>query len=131
MRLLLDTHIALWAISEPERLPARAEALILLPGAEIWVSIASVWEIAIKHRRHPPSAIDSLPSGKDALAMFAEAAFALLPVRPDHIARLDDLADHHRDPFDRMLVAQAMAEPMHLLTHDAALAAYGDHVLLV
>lgn len=128
MRLLLDTHIVLWAIADSPRLPPEARRLITDPANEIHVSAATVWEIAIKHglRR-----ADMPISGSEALGWFRRAGYRLLSVLPEHAAAIDGLPALHADPFDRILVAQARTEPMRLVTHDAALGAYGEAVLVV
>jgi PIN domain nuclease of toxin-antitoxin system len=131
VRLLLDTHVVLWAITEPERLSAKAEKLIGDERNRLHVSAATIWEVAIKHAvgrgRH-----NDIPLSGTELLMEAEAAgIETLAVTPAHAAAVDRLARHHGDPFDRLLVAQAISEPMTLVTHDKALAAYGDHILLV
>lgn len=128
MRILLDTHVALWAIVDSPQLPARARKLILDAGNEIFVSAASIWEIAIKHglgRGNMPI------SGSEALQYFRDAGYELLPVSAEHAAQVETLPAHHADPFDRILVAQALHEPLRLVTHDAALARYDAPVLLV
>jgi len=128
MNLLLDTHIALWALADSPRLPGKARELILEPGNTIWVSAASVWEIAIKHSLGRG---DMPVSGAQALALFEEAGFLMLAVSGEHAAALAQLPAHHADPFDRMLASQALTEPLRLLTHDAMLARYSDTVILV
>lgn len=127
MKLLLDTHIAFWAVSDPARLSADERRLI--EGSEgTTISAVSVWEIAIKHAK-PKGRPDDMPlSGREALAAFDAAGFILLPVTAAHAAAVDDLPPLHGDPFDRMLVAQALTEPLRLLTRDARLAAYGAPV---
>jgi PIN domain nuclease of toxin-antitoxin system len=128
MRLLLDSHIAVWALTNDRRLSAAARELLLDEGNEIWTSTASVWEIAIKHglRR------SAMPfSGSHAVRYFREAGYRLLDIRPEHAAKVEELPPIHADPFDRLLIAQAIVEPLHFLTHDAALTAYGEHVRLV
>jgi len=127
-RLLLDTHIALWAISDDARLTAPARALIADPGNDIHVSAASVWEIAIKHGLGPDRAGAMPISGGQAAVFFAEAGYLTLPITAAHAAAVDDLPPHHSDPIDRILIAQALVEPMRLITHDRALAAYSDLV---
>jgi PIN domain nuclease of toxin-antitoxin system len=128
VRLLLDTHIALWALVDSPRLPGKARLLILAPDNEIAVSAASVWEIAIKRGLTKKS----MPvSGAEAKSWFTRAGYTLLPVTADHAALVEELPPHHADPFDRMLVAQALAEPMRLVTHDPAVARYSDTVILV
>ncbi len=128
MNLLLDTHVALWAITDAPALPASARALIADPANEVWVSAVSVWEIAIKHglgRGDMP-----LP-GTEALGYFTEAGYRMLPITASHAAAVALLPPHHQDPFDRLLIAQARAEPLRLLTHDATVARYGEPVLWV
>jgi PIN domain nuclease of toxin-antitoxin system len=125
MRILLDIHIALWALTDSPRLSARARTLILDAGNSIHVSAATVWEIAIKHRL----ASGDMPiSGTEARQLFNEAGYTELPVTSQHAATTEELPLHHSDPFDRILVAQAVSEPMCLLTHDSQLPAYGDCV---
>ena len=127
MRLLLDTHIALWALAADRRLGRDARERIADPDNRVFVSAASVWEIAIKHAHG-----GAVPfSGEDALRFFAEAGYEWLPIRPEHAAATEGLPRLHNDPFDRLLVAQALTEPMRLMTHDSALAAYSDTILLV
>lgn len=128
MRLLLDTHIALWAITDSPVLPAEARRYILAPSNEVYVSAASIWEISIKHglgRGNMPI------SGSDAVDYFSQAGYMTLDVSSHHAALVENLPSHHADPFDRMLVAQALSEPMRLLTHDKLIALYSDTVILV
>jgi PIN domain nuclease of toxin-antitoxin system len=128
MRLLLDTHIALWAIADSPRLPAKARQLILVPENEVFVSAASIWEIAIKHGLGRG---DMPISGQVALDYFRAAGYRLLPVLPEHAAAVENLPLLHADPFDRLLVAQALTEPLHLLTRDETVARYGDTIMLL
>jgi PIN domain nuclease of toxin-antitoxin system len=124
--LLLDSHILLWLV-EPgsKRLPARAKALIT-DAASVHFSIVSFWEIATK------AAKGSLDIDLDLLsAAVDQAALRELPVKRQHIETLRTFTFHHRNPFDRMLVAQAVTGPLHLLTTDKALAAYSDLVTVV
>ncbi len=128
MNYLLDTHMAIWAIADSPELPPAARAAIGHPRNQIWVSAASIWEIAIKHAKRP----SEMPiTGHQALAYFAGAGFTLLPIEGLHAAAVDGLPGVHRDPFDRLLVAQAVAESLQLLTHDGLLAAYGPSVSVV
>jgi PIN domain nuclease of toxin-antitoxin system len=131
VRLLLDTHIALWAISDDARLPAEARTLIADPDNDVLVSAASIWEIAIKHALARGGPNDMPISGRQALKHFQAAGYETLAVTAAHAASVDRVPPKHSDPFDRLLVAQALAEPLHLLTHDAQLAQYGDTVMLV
>lgn len=128
MRLLLDTHIALWAIIDSPRLNAQARNLILDPANSIHISVASVWEIAIKHMLGR----GGMPiSGTQAAVHFQVAGYTELPVVNAHIAMLETLPLHHTDPFDRLLVAQALAEPLRLLTHDTTVSRYSDSIILI
>ena len=129
MRLLLDTHILMWAFTRSDALSRKGWAL-LEGDNELFVSAVSIWEIAIKHaRRRSPAEMPI--SGRQALANVDSADFALIAITPDHAAAVDELPLHHNDPFDRLLVAQARSESMQLLTHDRALAAYGDFIIVV
>ena len=128
MNLLLDTHIALWAITDSPRLLGQARELIESPQSSVWISAATVWEIAIKHRLGRG---DMPVSGQDALRYFRESGYGFLPIEPEHAAAVEGLPQHHGDPFDRMLVAQALVEPMRLITHDATVARYSDTIITV
>lgn len=128
MRLLLDTHILLWALTDDPRLSAPVRDLLLNPHNDIFFSAASIWEIAIKRTLRP----DSMPiSAKQAVQMFHEAGYEELGITADHTAWVETLPPHHADPFDRLLVAQAMAEPMRLITHDRIMSTYSDSIMLV
>ena len=125
MKLLLDTHIVLWVLRDARELKAGARAMIGHAEA-VFVSAASWWEISIK------AAAGKLPVEPERLQARALAAgFEPLPVTWTHALAVHGLPPLHRDPFDRMLIAQAISEPLHLLTHDAALAAYSDLVTVV
>lgn len=128
MKLLLDTHIALWAITDDPKLSPRARELIVTPRNLVWVSAVSIWEISIKHGLGRG---DMPISGSDALEFFRQAGYRMLPVSPEHAAAVEALPSHHTDPFDRLLVAQSLTEPLRLLTHDANVARYSDTVILV
>ena len=128
MNLLLDRHVALWAITDSPRLSSRARELIESPRSNIWVSVASVWEIAIKHSLGRG---DMPVSGLDAARYFRESGYRLLPIEAEHAAAVEELPAHHQDPFDRLLVAQALTEPMRLMTHDPQVARYSDTIIEV
>lgn len=128
MNLLLDTHVALWAITDSPKLPKKAREMIESPRTSIWISAATVWEIAIKHSLGRG---DMPVSSQDALRYFQESGYRFLPIEPEHAAAVEDLAAHHADPFDRILVAQAIVEPMRLMTHDPIVARYSDTVIEV
>lgn len=128
MRLLLDTHVLLWALGRPERLDAATRALLEDPETEVLFSAASIWEVAIKARLG--RADFAVRPGEVARAA-RETGFAELPVRAAAAALVADLPPHHRDPFDRLLVAQAMAEPARLCTADPQLPPYSELVMLL
>ena len=125
MRLLLDTHIFLWAVAGSPLLKAAARRTIQ-SADQVYVSAASIWEVAIK------APLGKITADPDELVAAIEASgFVELPVRAAHAAGVARLAPHHHDPFDRLLVAQAIAEPLKLLTADATLARYSNIVMLV
>lgn len=128
MNILLDTHVALWAITDSPKLPKKARELIESPRSSVWISAATVWEIAIKHSL---GRNDMPVSGRAALRYFQESGYRFLPVDSEHAAAIEELPAHHADPFDRILVAQAMVEPMRLVTHDPIVARYSDSVIEV
>ena len=128
MNLLLDTHVALWAIADSPRLPLKARELIASPRTNVWISTASIWEIAIKHSLGRG---DMPISGQDALRYFSESGYRQLPIEAEHAVAVEDLPAHHNDPFDRILVAQALVEPMRLMTHDALVALYSDTIIKI
>jgi PIN domain nuclease of toxin-antitoxin system len=128
VRLLLDTHIALWAVADDRRLSAKARSLIVDPANEIVVSTASLWEIAIKRALAP----NDMPiSASEALGYFRKAGYELLDISPAHVIAVEALAALHADPFDRILVAQALNVPLRLLTHDPKVASYSDSIIAV
>ncbi len=125
MKLLLDTHIYLWWLIDSPALPKQAHQMIQ-DADQVFVSVVSFWEAGIKWRT------GKLPVSPEVMAEgIKENGLMTLPVNLAHTLQLSQLPDHHHDPFDRMLVAQAMAEPMFLVTSDRALGAYGDLVRLV
>lgn len=131
MRLLLDTHVILWRMTDDPRMSSKAARIIDEEAASVCVSSISIWEVAVKWaiRKRRPG--DMPVSGQEFLRALKRAQLEILSVLPGHAAAVDDLPEHHGDPFDRFLVATARHEGMVLLTHDAALSAYGDCVLVV
>ncbi len=128
MRILLDTHLVLWTLTADPQLGALAQQLLLDRDNQIYVSAASVWEVAIKHRKHP----NVMPMSPDVLVdACVESGFNWLDVSVHHARATTQLPLLHVDPFDRLLVAQAMREPMILLTRDRQIAAYSELVRLV
>jgi PIN domain nuclease of toxin-antitoxin system len=124
MRVLLDTHLLLWALSSPAKLSKRARQRI--DSSEVYASAASIWEISIK------SALGKLEvNPAEVLNGVEPAGFNHLPILGAHAAKVVELPPVHKDPFDRLLVAQARVEPMILLTNDEMLGGYGDFVEVV
>jgi PIN domain nuclease of toxin-antitoxin system len=123
MRLLLDTHAWLWFVLGDKSLSTKARSLVEDPGNDKFLSPASFWETAIKISIGKYS----LPMPYDQFIQHAITGqgFLLLPVLPAHTAALIALPFHHRDPFDRLLVAQSLTEPIPLVSVDATLDAYG------
>jgi PIN domain nuclease of toxin-antitoxin system len=125
VKLLLDTQVAIWTLIDPLRLGETTRGLIVEEGNEVFVSAVSIWEIAIKfafrkRRSAPPF------GGADALIHFRAAGYQLLSITPEHVAAIEALPALHADPFDRPLVAQALQEPMRLVTADEVLVRYSD-----
>jgi PIN domain nuclease of toxin-antitoxin system len=125
MRLLLDTHIFCWSFYERGRLSRRAQR-IMTEAEEVFVSSVSIWEIAIKARL---GKIDADP--QELFDQIAANGFQELPVWSRHAILVAGLPLYHTDPFDRLLIAQAMSEPLHLLTTDAQLKQYSELVIQV
>lgn len=128
MNLLLDTHVALWTITDSPKLPQKARDLILSSQTTVWVSAANVWEIAIKHSLGRG---DMPVSGQNALRYFQESGYRVLAVEAEHAVAVEELPAHHQDPFDRILVAQSLVEPMRLMTHDPLVARYSDTIIKI
>ncbi|SNS43430.1 type II toxin-antitoxin system VapC family toxin [Sphingopyxis indica] len=120
MRLLLDTHVLLWWLGDNPRLGPEARGRFQRGDDELYASIASLWEIAIKNRTGKIDATASLIA-----AHLADCAIPVLPVELAHLTLLEQLPLIHRDPFDRMVVAQALALSATVITDDAMIGAYG------
>jgi len=126
MNLLLDTHIVLCWLGDHPRLPSKARELIADEANNVSVSVASLWEIAIKAGR------GRLGVSVDEVEQAArDSGFDILAIEAAHVRMLAVLPQKHRDPFDRMLIAQARSEPRYLLTSDKLLRGYGETVLMV
>lgn len=126
MKILLDTHILIWALTNSPKLPKRAEELICAEDNEIYYSIISLWEIEIKHINHPTN---MTVSSKTILKVAKNSGYQLLNLNSDSIAELPNLkrpdtAPRHKDPYDRMLICQAITENMLFVTHDSLLSDY-------
>lgn len=127
MRYLLDTHVVLWLLTDPSRLGSATTEKLASFSEHLSVSAASAWEMAIKQsigKLSLPGPAESWLPG-----VFDELGFDLLPITADDALAVRALPWHHRDPFDRLLVAQARRRGLTLVSHDARLAAYGVEVL--
>jgi len=125
MRLLLDTHVLLWALSVPKHLSKKARSEIENPANDVMFSAASIWEIAIKWALNRS---DFRVTPNEIVAAAIESGLRELPVRSTAAAHVATLPVHHRDPFDRLLVAQAVTEPAILYTADPQLEIYSELV---
>ena len=128
MQILLDTHMLIWFLNEPELLPKKADELIFYPANLIFVSSISLWEIAIK------TSIGKLEIDvviADLEAICERSNLIVVSFQAAHALAVAELAGHHKDPFDRALIAQAQVDQMTLLTHDAVLGAYSGSVMVV
>jgi PIN domain nuclease of toxin-antitoxin system len=127
LRLLLDSNVLLWAVSDRKRLTSRVRRLLDSEEHELCVSRASIWELSIKVAKGrlemPGSSIQSL------LDEIGKMGVRILPIGDAHIVRTETLPHHHGDPFDRMIVAQALEEDCAILSSDVALAAYDAQVI--
>jgi PIN domain nuclease of toxin-antitoxin system len=118
--LLIDTHVILWGYTEPERISKSASRAMASDQNECFVSVASLWEIAIKVRKGQLLAHDDLPA-----RIRANPQLTILPIAVEHAWRVRQLPRLHGDPFDLLLVSQALVEQMTLVTHDGVMATYG------
>ncbi len=125
MRVLLDTHVLLWALAQPHRLDAETRATIESGANEVLFSVASIWEIAIKAGL---GRTDFAVKPAEIARTAVDIGFVELVIRSDAAALVAELPLYHRDPFDRVLVAQAMVEPATLYTADDRLARYSELV---
>lgn len=121
MKLLLDTHLLLWAAGEPRRLSRQAKSLIDNPANELFFSPASLWEVVIKHGlQRADFKVDPRLLRRGLL----DNGYGELPIVSDHLVAIDSLPAIHKDPFDRILVAQATVEGITLLTTDSLISQY-------
>jgi PIN domain nuclease of toxin-antitoxin system len=124
MRVLLDSHVLLWALGSERSLSAEAREVIGDAANVVSASIVSLWEIKIKE------SLGKLKLPKGFYKAIEPAGFEILPLTLAHVQALDKLPMHHRDPFDRLLIAQAKTEQMLLVTHDAEFKRYKANLLL-
>ncbi|WP_429396356.1 type II toxin-antitoxin system VapC family toxin [Pseudomonas laurylsulfatiphila] len=125
MRVLLDTHVLLWALSDDPKLSGKARKLIE-GAADIYISAATFWEMAIK------VGLGKLNVDLEEIRQYClESGFIELPLTSEHAIAVKDLEHHHRDPFDRLIIATAITEPMKLLSADSVIAQYTDLAIWV
>ena len=129
MEFLFDTHLLLWIIEGSDKLPNKVKDILENPKNEIYYSIASMWEVAIKHGKKKLDV-----SGREFMHYCEEAGFRKLPIDDRHIIELETLrclkdAPYHNDPFDRLLLAQAKADCMLFITHDKMFLGYDEPYL--
>jgi len=131
LRLLLDTHLALWSLTDDPRLSETARGLILDPANEVCVSAVTLWELAIKHGlgREGPSVMPI--SAHEVQVLFAAAGYCLIPITSEQTVIAETLPPIHADPFDRLLIAQGLTEALVLATHDATMASYNARIIHV
>lgn len=128
MKLLLDTHLLLWAAENAPRMPEAARELIVDPGNELYFSAASLWEIAIKQGLgRPDFEVDARVLRRGLI----DNGYLELPILSEHAVAIEGLPAIHKDPFDRLLIVQAMVEGITLLTNDAVVARYPGPVRFV
>lgn len=128
MKLLLDTHLLLWAAGQPNRLSKAARKLISNPANELLFSAASVWEVAIKRGL---GRSDFQADPRLLRRGLLDNGYNELPILSDHVVALESLPQIHKDPFDRLLVAQATVEGITLLTADSVVAQYPGPLIMV
>ena len=132
MKVLLDTYIILWALTDNEKLPQKAKMIISRKDHEIYYSTASIWEVTIKHMNHP----EHMPiSGRQMSDYCQKAKYHMLPVLDEHVYALEGLrrkedAPRHKDPFDCIMIAQTKAEKMIFVTHDSFLPDYMEECVV-
>ncbi len=130
MKYLLDTHIILWALVNDARLSRKAKEIILDSGNSIYYSTISPWEVEIKHLKDPNFRL----SGEQLIFLCDQNGLLNLSVQNEHIRELKNLNQpqvQHKDPFDKILLAQARQEGMILITHDSKFRQYSDHHLMI
>jgi PIN domain nuclease of toxin-antitoxin system len=128
VKLLLDTHLLIWAAEGIDRLPTSARMLMSDSENELLFSVASIWEVAIKRGLNRP---DFLVDARMLRRGLIDNGYHELPIMSEHVVAIDTLPSIHKDPFDRLLIVQARVEGITLLTNDAAVAQYQGSIRLV
>jgi PIN domain nuclease of toxin-antitoxin system len=126
MKALLDTHTFLWAIAQQDKLSIRAQQIYTGPN-DLLLSVASIWEAMIKTKAgklHLPE-----PAGPYLVKELVKNRIEVLPIKLDHVLRIEVLPAHHRDPFDRIMIAQSLEENLPIITSDAMFTSYGVEVI--
>jgi PIN domain nuclease of toxin-antitoxin system len=123
MRVLLDTHVFLWWVEGDRKLPSKARSVLADPGNECFLSMASAWELAIKTGLGKLEL--AVPVQRYVVEHLSANGFRLLDIGIGHIGRVQSLPGHHGDPFDRLLIAQAMEEDLAIVTADPVFRKYG------
>jgi PIN domain nuclease of toxin-antitoxin system len=122
---LLDTQIFLWWETDDQRLPQQVKNILVDPGQLLYLSLASVWEIVIKQQ------IGKLKLIADLSKIIKQSYFPLLAIELNHILALNEIQNHHKDPFDRLLISQSQTENLTLITSDKKIAKYDINTLLI
>ena len=132
MKILLDTHIALWAVADTGKLSGEVIKLLESNDNEVFYSVASVWEVAIKHKIRP----EQMPMPEEVFAgLCQKTGFVQLPIKNEHVFLIKtlerlEIAPKHNDPFDRLLIAQAKYENLKLVTHDSLIPYYKEDCIM-
>lgn len=132
MKVLIDTHIALWALMDDPKMPKEAEKILMNENNEIYYSTVSVWEVAIKHSIRPN---DMIVDGRLFEKGCEDNGYKVLPIFNRHTFGLDSLqrpddVPKHNDPFDRLLICQSKTEGMKFLTHDSLISGYDEECII-
>ena len=127
MKVLIDTHVFLWSIASPKKLSSRARSVIESGNNQVFLSVASLWEIVIKVQVGKLSLPDH--AERYLRRRIAETDIEVLPITAEHTLKLFSIPDHHRDPFDRILVAQSLEEQIAIVTADTAVTRYSVQVI--
>jgi len=125
MKVLIDTHVLLWGLQDEAKLSRRVQAL--LPAADVWISVASLWEIIAKIQVGKLTL--PTPVGEYLTTKLTANGVSVLPIRFDHVMRLESLPLHHRDPFDRILIAQSLSESLPLVSADPQFERYSVELI--